>query len=215
MQETVLGLAGLALVAVSLGFSAVQTREVAKQSRINNGIGSAAALMEINSLSRSWHDRLLENPALRSYFYEGKPSAPHDADRPAVLTLAELLADVLECELQVAALLPDFQFAHSWYQWPAHMLEQSPVLVEVVEQRPEWWPALRSLQEAIREPDSDRVTHPLVGPRAARSRRTSLRLTQMRLPGPRRRTGKDARTATEADTVSSGRYAPSTGSDAP
>ncbi|MEE3920257.1 hypothetical protein V2I01_24870 [Micromonospora sp. BRA006-A] len=95
------------LVAVSLCFSAVQTREVAKQSRINNGIGSATALMEVNNLSRAWHDRLLENPPLRAYFFDRKPSAPTDTDRSVVITLAELLADVLECELQVAGLLPD------------------------------------------------------------------------------------------------------------
>ncbi|MEU5727108.1 hypothetical protein ABZ783_35600 [Micromonospora sp. NPDC047738] len=187
---------------------------MAKQSRINNGIGSAAALMEINNLSRAWHDRLLENPSLRSYFFDGKPSTLHDADRPAVLTLAELLADVLECELQVAALLPDFHFAHSWYQWPAHMLEQSPVLAEVVERHPEWWPALRSLQKAVRDPNNDPATHPLVGARMARSTGTSLRLLRMRLPSPGRRTGKDARTARQVDTASSGLYAAITDADA-
>ncbi|MFI5836625.1 hypothetical protein ACIA5A_23390 [Micromonospora sp. NPDC051300] len=89
MQETVLGVAGLVLVAVSLCFSALQTREVAKQSRINNGIGSAAALMEMNNLSRAWHDRLLEHPSLRAYFFQGKTCAPDDSDRSAVVTLAE------------------------------------------------------------------------------------------------------------------------------
>ncbi|MFJ6950552.1 hypothetical protein [Micromonospora aurantiaca (nom. illeg.)] len=58
MWETILGFVSLMLVAVSLCFSAVQTREVAKQSRINNGIGSATALMEVNNLSRAWHDRV-------------------------------------------------------------------------------------------------------------------------------------------------------------
>ncbi|MEU6076234.1 hypothetical protein [Micromonospora sp. NPDC047074] len=73
MQETILGVLGLVLVAVSLCFSAVQTREVARQSRINNGIGSAAALMEINNLLLAWHGRLLDNPSLRPYFFDGKP----------------------------------------------------------------------------------------------------------------------------------------------
>ncbi|WP_167435611.1 hypothetical protein [Micromonospora chalcea] len=53
MWETILGFVSLMLVALSLCFSAVQTREVAKQSRINNGIGSATALMEVNNLSRA------------------------------------------------------------------------------------------------------------------------------------------------------------------
>nr|MDT0657646.1 hypothetical protein [Micromonospora sp. DSM 115978] len=214
MQETILSLAGLALVAVSLCFSAVQTREVAKQSRINNGIGSAAALMEINNLSRAWHDRLLENPSLRSYFFDGKPSAPHDADRPAVLTLAELLADVLECELQVASLLPDFHFAHSWYQWPAHMLTRSPVLVEVVERHPAWWPALHHLHETTREHEGDPVAHPLVGARTARSAGSSLRLPPWRRPGTRGRPGRDSRTAARVDTSSAGRRAASADADA-
>ncbi|SCG72657.1 hypothetical protein [Micromonospora humi] len=180
MQETVLGVAGLVLVAVSLCFSAVQTREVARQSRINNGIGSAAALMEVNNLSRAWHDRLLENPSLRAYFYDGKPSAPDDTDRPAVVTLAELLADVLESDLQVAALLPDFRSAQSWYQWPAHMLERSPVLAEVVAGQPGWWPALHALQHSIGESVPGQVSHPLVGAPASKFASARVRLPRAR-----------------------------------
>ncbi|SCG75872.1 hypothetical protein [Micromonospora coxensis] len=192
-MDTVLSIVGVALVVVSLCFSAVQTREVARQSRINNGIGSAAALMEINNISRAWHDRLLENPSLRPYFFDGRPSTPQDADRQRVLTLAELLADVLECELQVAALLPAFQFSHSWHQWPAYMLKQSPVLTEAVEGHPEWWPALRSLQLATRKPNADgTVTHPLVRTRETRWMGTSPRLPQIRLSGAQRRTDRRA-----------------------
>ncbi|TDB75585.1 hypothetical protein [Micromonospora sp. KC723] len=214
MLDTVLSLVGVALVVVSLCFSAVQTREVARQSRINNGIGSAAALMEMNNVSRAWHDRLLENPSLRPYFFDGRPCAPHHDDRQSVLTLAELLADVLECELQVAALLPDFHFAHSWYEWPAHMLKQSPVLAEVVECHPEWWPALRSLRRAISEPDGDgAVIHPLVGSRKARWMGASLRLPPVRLSGARPRTRRNGRTMAQADTASSSPRATSTDAD--
>ncbi|RNH98549.1 hypothetical protein EEZ25_25900 [Micromonospora aurantiaca] len=175
MWETILGFVSLMLVAVSLCFSAVQTREVAKQSRINNGIGSATALMEVNNLSRAWHDRLLENPPLRAYFFDRKPSAPTDTDRPVVITLAELLADVLERELQVAGLLPDFRFAHSWHRWPAHMLEQSPVLAEVVESHPDWWPTLHELWRSTGESGPATVTHPLAGGVAATSTRVPRR----------------------------------------
>ncbi|MFI5836205.1 hypothetical protein ACIA5A_21275 [Micromonospora sp. NPDC051300] len=92
----------------------------------------------------------------------------------------QLLADVLECELQVAALLPDFRFAHSWYQWPAHMLEQSPVLVEVVDGHPGWWPALHALRHSIDEPLAGPVAHPLVGAPAIRPAGTRLRLPRLR-----------------------------------
>ncbi|MGV9370342.1 hypothetical protein [Micromonospora tulbaghiae] len=94
-----------------------------------------------------------------------------------MITLAELLADVLECELQVAGLLPDFRFAHSWHRWPAHMLEQSPVLVEVVESHPDWWPTLHELWRSTGESGRATVTHPLVGGVAA---------TSTRVPGRRR-----------------------------
>lgn len=197
MNETCVSLAGLVLVAVSLCFSALQTREVAKQSRINNGIGSATALLEINNVSRAWHDRLLEDPSLRPYFFDGKPSSPDGAERPSVLTLAEVLADVLECNLQMASLLPAFDFAHSWHHWPAHMLEQSPTLAEVVESHPEWWPTLRLLQRQIRESNGEPPTHPLVLARKTRWTVASLRRPQARVPEVRRLRA-DPRTVTPA-----------------
>ncbi|MFG2048989.1 hypothetical protein ACGFIW_16360 [Micromonospora sp. NPDC048935] len=159
MNETVLSVVGLVLVAISLCFSALQTREVARQSRINNGIGSATALVEVNNLIRSWHERLLHDPSARPYFFDGKPCPPDDAERPKVLTFAELLGDVLECNLQMASLLPAFHFAHSWHHWPAEMLQHSPILNEVVESHPAWWPTLHLLQQQIRA--GVPLTHPL------------------------------------------------------
>ncbi|WP_328416343.1 hypothetical protein OG470_26095 [Micromonospora sp. NBC_00389] len=200
MNETVLSVVGLVLVAVSLGFSALQTREVARQSRINNGIGSAAALVEVNNLIRAWHERLLHDPSARPYFFDGKPATADDVERPKVLTLAELLGDVLECNLQMASLLPAFNFAHSWHHWPAQMLRQSPVLVEVVERYPDWWPTLHLLQQKIRESNGEPLTHPLVPGRTSRWSVASLRRPQRRLPQAR---GSQADTPTVTPTAPS------------
>lgn len=76
MNETVLSVIGLILVVVSLCFSALQTREVARQSRINNRIGSANAILEINNVGQAWYDRVLEDPSLRPYFFDGGPARP-------------------------------------------------------------------------------------------------------------------------------------------
>lgn len=160
MNETVIGVIGLILVAVSLLFSALQTREVARQSRINNRIGSANAILEINNVGQSWHDRVLDDPSLRPYFFDGKPCTPDDPARHRVLTLAERLGDLLECNLQMAPLLPAFTFAHTWHLWPAYMLRQSPVLVEVVDGHPGWWPALDELHQQIRA--GRPLCHPLL-----------------------------------------------------
>ncbi|MEU4531871.1 hypothetical protein AB0F49_26930 [Micromonospora ureilytica] len=160
MNETVLSVIGLVLVAISLCFSALQTRELAKQSRINNGIGSANALLENNHVAFAWHEQLLADPLLRPYFFDAMPSLPNDANRRKVLTLAELLGDVLECNLWLGKLLPDFTFAHTWYLWPAEMLKQSPVLVEIMERHPGWWPALDELHRQIRAGEA--LTHPLI-----------------------------------------------------
>ena len=168
MNETVLSVIGLILVAVSLCFSAIQTREVARQSRINNRIGSANAILEINNVGQSWHDHLINDPSLRPYFFDGKPCPPDDAARGKVLTLAERFADLLECNLQMAPLLPAFTFAHTWYLWPARMLQQSPVLVEVVEANPGWWEGLDRLQLQIRA--GGPLTHPLLKPPTSRGR---------------------------------------------
>ncbi|MET8094538.1 hypothetical protein [Micromonospora sp. NPDC005220] len=169
MNETVLSVIGLILVAVSLCFSALQTREVARQSRINNRIGSANAILEMNNVGQGWHDRLLEDPDLRPYFFDRKPCPPDDPARPKVVTLAERLADLLECNLQMAPLLPAFTFAHTWHLWPAHMLRQSPVLVEVVEEHPGWWEALDDLQQQVRAETP--LTHPLLRAPGSRWRR--------------------------------------------
>ncbi|MEU8421209.1 hypothetical protein AB0C15_10080 [Micromonospora sp. NPDC048835] len=160
MNETVLSVIGLILVAVSLCFSALQTREVARQSRINNCIGSANAILEINNVGQAWHGRILDDPALRPYFFEGRPCATDDPARRRVVTLAEGLADLLECNLQMAPLLPAFTYAHTWHLWPAQMLRQSPVLAEVVEGNPGWWPGLDKLRQQIRA-DAP-MTHPLL-----------------------------------------------------
>jgi hypothetical protein len=187
VNETVIGVVGLVLVAVSLFFSALQTREVARQSSINNGIGSATALLEMNHVCRAWHDRLLDDPSLRPYFFDGRPAAADDVERPRVLTLAELLADVLECNLRMASLLPEFDFAHSWHHWPAHMLQQSPALAEVVEPNPKWWPLLYKLQQQIRE--GGPLAHPLDPGTTSRWRLISRR----RPPAARRPSRDEAR----------------------
>ncbi|MFG1736535.1 hypothetical protein ACGFLT_00760 [Micromonospora chalcea] len=51
----------------------------------------------------------------------------------------------------------------------AHMLEQSPVLVEVVESYPDWWPTLHELWRSTGESRPAALTHPLVGGAAATS----------------------------------------------
>ncbi|MEO3746737.1 hypothetical protein [Plantactinospora sp. B5E13] len=180
LMETIVDVVGLVLVVVSLLFAAVQTRELAKQTRLNNGITRVTATSGLATLTQGWYQHLVRDPSLRPYFFAGRSCPPRGDERAVLVSLAELLADVLEGDLRTTALLPGFDFAQQWHEWPAHMLRNSPVLVEVVEAHPAWWPALRALQQSLDGVADGPVPHPLVEVRRPGRIRALLRRPPLR-----------------------------------
>jgi hypothetical protein len=149
MYSELANTAGLVLVTASLVFAGIQTRELARQRRLSNGVARTTAVLEINALTRAWYDPLLERPELRPYFYDRQECPPDNPHRARVVVISELLADVIECNLRMVETMPGDKYYESWHHWPGEMLTMSPILRETVGTYPRWWPALALLCDSI------------------------------------------------------------------
>jgi hypothetical protein len=145
--EQVLGLVGAVSVVISLLFVGWQTRELAKQTRLNNAIGVTSTFQGSAELMSAVHAPILANPLLRPYFYEGKRCVDGDDQQPLILTVAELMADAAEYGLMAAKQVPG---ATSWTNYPKFLLAASPSLREVVAEHSDWWPELAGLMASVR-----------------------------------------------------------------
>jgi hypothetical protein len=172
MTSELLGWLGSASVVASLIFVAVQTRHLAKQTRTSNSIGATTALHDFVEVNHGWHERLVERPELRPYFFDQRACAPNDPNRERLLTLAEMLADVLDYDLHCARMMPTVDLFLGWHHWPRHMLSHSPILREVVERSPEWWPGLSKMHRSIQNGTETASEHPLL-PRSRWPRRSA------------------------------------------
>ena len=183
------GALSVASIVLSLLFVARQTRDLARQTKINNSIASVGLVHDILELSHTWHSGLIEKPHLRPYFFGSRACGSSNPDRVVTETMAEMLADLLDYNLTVTKLMPEAGFSADWHRWPRHMLLRSPILREVVQGHRDWWPALAALytqtipddlpsggapaDEAVRD-----LPHPLLIPRSRRGR------WRRRLPWP-------------------------------
>lgn len=171
----------LAVVA-SLLFSAMQTREVARQSRVSNAVGQTSALVDLNALIHHWHTNLLAHPDLRPYFHEGKECAADNPHRAELLVLSEQLLDIMECNLHVTEMMPGVTYFESWHVWPRFMLDNGPILREMLHMHPDWWPGLFLICPSGTDPATGQPRLPIDGHPLVRPRRPARRL----LPGGRR-----------------------------
>jgi hypothetical protein len=141
MISDVTNVVGACGVVVSLLLLAWQTRQLAFQTGVNNAIaGLSASYNGIERLHDAWQ-AVLDDPALRPYFYEGKPCTPQDPNRAKALIVAEMVADTVEYGLMMATLLPQTGKYGGWHSYVPFACKQ-PVLKEVIESHPEWWPTL-------------------------------------------------------------------------
>ena len=165
--------AGVTLILVVVGvlFSARQTRELAKQTRISNSVGIATVVLGFNQLTQGSYELMLRRPELRPYFFGNRPCRENDPNRAEVMLLAEVLGDVLEYELSAVDIMPEVPMFAEWHGWPRNMVRRSPVLRELIDTFPEYWPALRVLLAQVREEErtgtapartpTSRPAHPL------------------------------------------------------
>jgi hypothetical protein len=163
MISDVTSIVGACGVIVSVLILAWQTRQLAFQTGANNAIAALSASYNgIERLHDAWR-AILEDPALRPYFYERKPCGPEDPIRPKALMVAEMVADSVEYGLMTATLLPQTGKYGGWHSYISFACEQ-PVLREVIESHPEWWPTLAQqirtlgtvpIRQMAREPVDD------------------------------------------------------------
>lgn len=129
-------------VVASLLISTWQTRELARQSAINNGIAGASAMY--NGLERLHYIEtfMATAPELHAYFYGGADLPTQEEARARVLTVTRMLADALDYGLRITTLNPEMERYEGWRDFALALRASSPALVHVVEEHPEWWTVL-------------------------------------------------------------------------
>ncbi|MDR6980797.1 hypothetical protein J2X68_007539 [Streptomyces sp. 3330] len=122
--------------------AAQQTSVAIEQGRMSNSMAAVSANDSVLRSLREVHILLLERPGTREYFYGGKPLPDAGTERETVLTLAELLADVMTSGIHVHQRVPDSESAGPWADYCRHTVENSPVLRHLLRTHPTWWPPL-------------------------------------------------------------------------
>jgi hypothetical protein len=142
--------AALALVVSvwSVLHAARQSKAAAEQTRTSNAVAAVAANDMVLRSLREVHLLILERPGSRAYFYGGRPLPAGPEEREAILTIAELLADVLSSGVHVHRQLPGSTSAGSWDDYCRLTLATSPVMRDLVREHPAWWPNLVGLLPA-------------------------------------------------------------------
>jgi hypothetical protein len=146
MLTSVATIVGLAGVIISVTLLAWQTRAVAQQTKISNAIASASVISNSTSGLREVLSIFVEHPELRPYFYGSRRPPFHGHRRERIVTVAEILADILEEGLSVNRLVQTSRFSEEWPLYCADMLTSSPALNEIIQQNPNSWELLRALQ---------------------------------------------------------------------
>lgn len=161
MLQTTATIATLISLIVSLLLLTWQTRAVAKQAKIANGVTGIQLMESVVANLRELNFLWIERPELRPYIYDGKACPRRGRRRDQILSLAESLADTLDLGLAAphvpkssssGSILPNW----SIFSW--EMLQASPALRETVERRPHWWPDLALLLAAGSREEARRGT---------------------------------------------------------
>src|SRR5579859_4701095 len=92
----VLAIIGTLGVIASVVFAGWQSREVAKQTRIQNSLAGTSSMREAVNALHNVLGMMVEHPDLRPFFYEGQPCPAEGPLRGSVLAMAEMLADTAE-----------------------------------------------------------------------------------------------------------------------
>ncbi|QUC62986.1 hypothetical protein IOD14_43025 [Streptomyces sp. A2-16] len=129
-------------VVASLLVSAWQTRELTRQTAINNGIAGATA--RYNGLERLHYVEsfIAAEPELHGYFYGGLELPAEGNERWRVLNLLRMLADTVDYGLMVNDLNPEIRSSDGWQDYALLLRASSPAFVYVVNEHPNWWAAL-------------------------------------------------------------------------
>ncbi|NEC86032.1 hypothetical protein [Streptomyces sp. SID12501] len=141
-------------VVASLLVSSWQTRELTRQTSINNVVAGVSAMY--NGMERLHHIEsfFAAEPWLYGHFYGGA-SLPDDEDRRVrVLAIAGMLADVVDYGIVITELNPDIKFYAGWRDFALSLRCTSPAMVHLIEERPTWWAALNKYWAEHPEPSA-------------------------------------------------------------
>jgi len=129
-------------VVVSLLVSSWQTRELTRQTSINNVMAGVSAMY--NGMERLHHIETLvaAEPGLYGHFYGGASLPADESQRARVLTIAGMLADVVDYGLVITESTPDIKFYVGWRDYALSLRRTSPAMSHLVEEHPLWWAAL-------------------------------------------------------------------------
>lgn len=125
--------------------AAEQTRAATEQTRISNAVAAVSANDMVLRSLREVHILMLERIGSRGHFYDSKPLPEQSDERDAIVTIAELLADVMSSGIHVHQKIPDSTSTEPWEEFCRGTLESSPVLCDLVRAHPSWWPNLPAL----------------------------------------------------------------------
>jgi hypothetical protein len=141
-----------------------QARETARQARATRAVAEASTLNDIIGRLGTVMGTCVEHPELRVYLEGGQPLPSSVTERARVQSLAEMWADCVEAGLYLGRNVEAFRrHAEDWRTYAEDMLRMTPVVRELVAQRPAWWPELervrRTLPDHAASPSSEIVTH--------------------------------------------------------
>lgn len=131
---------GIVGVVGSLAFSGWQTRELVRQTKIQNKIADVAAEREPIAVLQAILIRLAEAPELRKFFYDGVPCPTSEPERSRVLIIAEMLADAIYGGLHASVLFSDTNAQQARRNYSTSMLVTCPTLYDLLVQHHDWWP---------------------------------------------------------------------------
>ncbi|MFF0087216.1 hypothetical protein ACFYR1_47365 [Streptomyces canus] len=157
----------LGAAAGSMVYLAQQTKAATEQAKIGNAMAGVTANDSVLGALREVHLLMLERPGIRRYFYGDQPCGVQDESRDDVVTIAELLADVMNIGIVTHKQVPDSESAAPWRHYCESTLRSSPVLRELIREHPLWWPDLVPLGDGLNgqqpppEPDPG-LLHPTV-----------------------------------------------------
>lgn len=135
--------------AVSVLYLARQTKEAARQTgasvdqvAISNTVAAASANGMVLRSLREVHTLMIGRENMRAHFYGGRPLPETGVERDDVLTIAEMLCDVMSSATLVHEQTPGSQSAAPWADYCRHTVSTSPAIAGLLREHPEWWPAL-------------------------------------------------------------------------
>ena len=143
MLETI----SVAALVTSVLILAWQSYLLRKQTEVQTDVAVASAGNDEMALLHSMLNFLVDEPALRTFFYDGTPP-PSGMKGEKVATLAEMLADCVEGGCEHAATNRGATTRLSgWPSYGRFLMSNSPVVKALVLAQPEWYPRLAVLAE--------------------------------------------------------------------